>query len=163
MERLRRPPQAHIIVHPTQSDFDCMKKQLTRNAEETRLMDCVNRSSSSIKCWQVQMKQFNVIPEVHKYNIVEFDTGRSGIKMLDLSNKTIYTDLEHNACTITLLVIHVTLLLWTLFSCSVVPMMVSQFNFAQNRSIFSLIYCPKFCLFAWYQLPNFASDTTLTE
>ena len=50
MERLRRLPQAHIIVHPTQSGFDCTKKQLTRNAEETRLMDCVNRSSSSIKC-----------------------------------------------------------------------------------------------------------------
>ena len=73
------------------------------------------------------MKQFNVIPVVHKYNTVDFDsdTDRGGIKMLDLSNDTIYTDLEHNACTITLLVIHIALLLWTLFSCSVVSMMVS--------------------------------------
>ena len=53
------------------------------------------------------------------------DIDRGGIKMLDLSNDTIYTDLEHNACTITLLVIHIALLLWTLFSCSVVSMMVS--------------------------------------
>ena len=111
------------------------------------------------------MKQFNVIPVVHKYNTVDFDADRSGIKMLDLSNKTIYTDLEHNACTITLLVIHVALLLWTLFSCSVVPLMVSQFNFAQNRFILSLILfsvkqVKQVLPVCTYLLPYLASDKT---
>ena len=83
------------------------------------------------------MKQFNVIPVEHKYNIADFNSGadQGVIKMLDLSNDTIYTELEHNACTIALLVTHIALLLWTLFSCSVVSMMVSYIYFVSDQRL----------------------------
>ncbi len=46
-------------------------------------------------------------------------------KMLEFSNETIYTELEHNTCTIVLLILHILLLLWTLISCSATCVMVS--------------------------------------
>lgn len=77
------------------------------------------------------MKLFNAICRIKpKLGAVGSDSilVHSDGDMLAISNTTIFTDLEHNACTIALLLIHVALLLWTLFSCSIISIMVSHFN-----------------------------------